>query len=566
MMRRVCCAVLLLFLRAAGQAAAQNRTPADGPPADASIPSSDPGAVPVLRTTTRNVILDIVVTDRSGRPVRDLRADDFVVREDKKAQSIHLIATPSTEASDAAQRGVSGETPDRRSLAAAEPPIRNMVLLDETNVRFFDLARARQRLAVFFRSPAARGQTFALLTLQPNRFVLEKDFSNDGEALARAVERMPAVLPGTADDSQFADSTHALENLRRSMGVIETLAHSLQGSAGHVNLFWITSGFPTLSGIDMSQNVQFMYDQLMRRASNLYLNARMTIYTIDPFGVQWIDSLPNYHSPDATRNQPSSNLLLRGGGEGGNMGDRFAAQQNNMSSNEAIANDLLGNFDARTGGRAFENNNLVDDMMREALADGSSVYTVAYVPADRRFDGKFRAISVEVKRPGLTARTREGYYAVDRNKAESTEVSRAQIESALDSPMPYRALAVRGEVHGTAPRTVLQVDVGPGSVEWTFSGTRAHVAQTVAVAVYSRGNKPIFSREWHVATDRSDGAGETDIEYALPFALPPGAARMRVAVADREGIRMGTGDVPIGEAAGAVAAAGAGQALRTRPQ
>lgn len=47
-----------------------------------------------------------------------------------------------------------------------------------------------------------------------------------------------------------------------------------------------------MSLIGSSGEMQFTYEEVMRHASNLYLNARMTIYTIDSSGVQIIDSLP----------------------------------------------------------------------------------------------------------------------------------------------------------------------------------------------------------------------------------------------------------------------------------
>ena len=41
-----------------------------------------------------------------------------------------------------------------------------------------------------------------------------------------------------------------------------------------------------------------------------------------------------------------------------------------------------------------------------------SQYSVGYYPKNAKQDGKFRNVEVRVKRPGLTARTRQGYYFV----------------------------------------------------------------------------------------------------------------------------------------------------------
>ena len=39
------------------------------------------------------------------------------------------------------------------------------------------------------------------------------------------------------------------------------------------------------------------------------------------------------------------------------------------------------------------------------------VYTIGYYPQNQNYDGRWRRVKVQVKRPGVTFRTREGYYA-----------------------------------------------------------------------------------------------------------------------------------------------------------
>jgi Ca-activated chloride channel family protein len=39
------------------------------------------------------------------------------------------------------------------------------------------------------------------------------------------------------------------------------------------------------------------------------------------------------------------------------------------------------------------------------------VYAVAYYPRNQNFDGRWRRVEIRLKRPGITFRTREGYFA-----------------------------------------------------------------------------------------------------------------------------------------------------------
>src|SRR5690242_5882090 len=69
---------------------APDETPASAP-STTSLPSANsqtPANHPVLKVTTRLVLVDVVVTDGSGRPVTDLKQSDFEVRENGKSQNI----------------------------------------------------------------------------------------------------------------------------------------------------------------------------------------------------------------------------------------------------------------------------------------------------------------------------------------------------------------------------------------------------------------------------------------------------------------------------------------------
>src|SRR3954470_17706638 len=41
-----------------------------------------------FRTTTRLVVVDVVATDETGSPVKDLKAEDFVVKENNELQKV----------------------------------------------------------------------------------------------------------------------------------------------------------------------------------------------------------------------------------------------------------------------------------------------------------------------------------------------------------------------------------------------------------------------------------------------------------------------------------------------
>jgi Ca-activated chloride channel family protein len=66
-----------------------------------------------------------------------------------------------------------------------------------------------------------------------------------------------------------------------------------------------------------------------------------------------------------------------------------------------------------SGGRLFKAESIRDmaSVYAQVAEELRSVYTIGYYPQNQNFDGKYRRIQVKVKRPGLSLRTRPGYYA-----------------------------------------------------------------------------------------------------------------------------------------------------------
>ena len=81
------------------------QTPGSPAPSSASSQQSSSSgyAAPVFNATTRNVILDAVVTDKKGNVVTGLTRNDFVIREDNTPQAIQSFdaVTAGTSAEDA---------------------------------------------------------------------------------------------------------------------------------------------------------------------------------------------------------------------------------------------------------------------------------------------------------------------------------------------------------------------------------------------------------------------------------------------------------------------------------
>ena len=82
--------------------------------------------------------------------------------------------------------------------------------------------------------------------------------------------------------------------------------------------------------------------------------------------------------------------------------------ERNAASN---AGNTLMEIAAATGGTAFHDNNDLLAGLQRAFADGRDYYTIAYVSDNANLDGKFRAITVEVRGRKVVVNAKRGYWA-----------------------------------------------------------------------------------------------------------------------------------------------------------
>jgi VWFA-related protein len=83
----------------------------------------------------------------------------------------------------------------------------------------------------------------------------------------------------------------------------------------------------------------------------------------------------------------------------------LTADRANLSARQDSLRDLAANTD----GLAVVGTNQIDAALKRIVADLSSYYLLGYYSTNTKLDGRFRTITVRVKRPGVQVRARRGY-------------------------------------------------------------------------------------------------------------------------------------------------------------
>jgi hypothetical protein len=115
----------------------------------------------------------------------------------------------------------------------------------------------------------------------------------------------------------------------------------------------------------------------------------------------------------------------------------------------------------QTGGHAYLNTNDLSHAVSDIIENGSNYYTIAYSPANTKWDGRYRKIQVRTPQNGFTLTYRRRYFADDPQTSSAISASRVAATQPINSFDPMRT----GMMHGAPDPTqiIFQVRVVPAS-------------------------------------------------------------------------------------------------------
>ncbi len=206
-----------------------------------SLARAQDAPLPVIKTESRIVLVDAVVTDKKGNYVRDLTQQDFKVFEDNKEQAITSFS--------------SGSDPANQSNGAQK---RYMVLFfDNSSMATPDQIQARSAAAQFIEQNASTDRLMAIAEFGGS-LSIRQNFTTNVALLKSAVSgvRTPYIeTNGQTAQSSLNASTNpvmigGLGNAEADLGArsmllsIRTLAKNLRAIPGRKMLILFSAGFP----------------------------------------------------------------------------------------------------------------------------------------------------------------------------------------------------------------------------------------------------------------------------------------------------------------------------------
>jgi len=180
----------------------------------AGAQSLSPPQVPTIRNEVKEVLVPVVVTDRHGHYVTDLRMSDFTVLEDGKPQRIVALHTEvqsltSVATSSASAAAVPGSmvAPNRDRIPNATDPRRTyLILVDTLHSSFANFKGVHDALGKLFEKEQAGDAQYAVMALGRELKVVQDSTRDVAAALAavRAKEFSNLILDSEANNLAIA--------------------------------------------------------------------------------------------------------------------------------------------------------------------------------------------------------------------------------------------------------------------------------------------------------------------------------------------------------------------------
>jgi VWFA-related protein len=449
-------------------------------------PAAEPPAVPPTFTAEAELVtVDVLVVDGHGKPISDLKREDFRVLEDGEPQV--LTAFEAVEAKlpplEPRERVAPPPSASRFETNVSGPSTRRTfgIVFDDLHIGSINAGQARKALTTFLSREARAGDRLVLVTTSDGRFWTTTHGANSrqfGEAFEHVVSNRRGALPPDRQMSPVEAMRIAAlgeytvaERVRRRRAILSgTCVWTVgrcecqsrdpsAGRRGRSSLLAGDDGCQEPAGAESAEEAYGMAAASAGRTLRVVREAiaalgaqrdRKVLVLVSE-GFLMDPSIGGFR--DVRDAAARSNVVLYFlDARGLAVAPEFLSASGPSAALPvqditAMMEDWRREADGprvlaeETGGLSLQSNDLVGALQR--IADESRVaYLLGYEPASPLRDGRYHKLKVEVLRPGLQVRARAGYFAPKGERADPRD-DRDSIARALRDPFDRDGIALR---------------------------------------------------------------------------------------------------------------------------
>lgn len=532
-------------------------------PVQAAQPQQQPG-VPakrqVLRAASDLVRVDVEVTDKSGKPFKGLRQDQFTISDDGKSQKISIFSYSDIESVETAPKtdapptvvAVDSPTPVPQETLDSQIKNRRMMVLffDLSSMQTDDLLRAHDAALKFVQKQMTNADLVSVVVYSTKMSVWA-DFTDDKKKLEKAIANLTpesamqmadnqyaAAQEGEYDIQEYTGAAYTADetefnvfNTDEKLAALEGLTNVLGAIPGRKALIEFTGGI-TQTGEENRTELRAATD-----AANL---ADVSIYTIDARGL--------FAAPpggDATVNASSGQSMFSG------------ASVYHQTDARNDSRDTLSTLSSDTGGRAFYDLGDLSEAFPKIQQENMGYYLLGYyLSSDVKRDGQWRAIHVKVNAPGAHVRYRTGYYAprdFQHMEAEGREEQLAEAMAGQD-PIVELPIAVETSQFRISDQQVyvpIAAKLSSSALDWAEKHGKRQAQFDFAAEVRTTDNFDRVVADLQdtitvsLDTERYQQVHQSNLVYQGGVVLAPGSYRLKFLARENESGKIGTFEEPL---------------------
>jgi len=498
-----------------------------------------------MHVTSELVLVNVVVRDKKGNLVRDLKKEDFSVAEDGKRQDISTFDFENVDAlatAGAAETSVSGASGSSNLLKNTTQPATNardrrlmLLFFDFSGMDPDQIERGVDSAKKFVQTKMLPADMIALVSLSTNMRV-DLDFTDDKvkvlaglsaytssggqgfDAGAEGSAEGGAETGGafTADDTDYNTFT-----ADRKLLALQSIMQALGKISQKKSIIYFSNGI-SQSGTDNQS--------ALRAATAAAVKNNVSIYPLDVRGLQALP--PGGEARNASLHGQSA---YNGG-----------AVFNDLNSN-AASQETLSTLADDTGGKAFFDSNDFSGVFSQVQKDTSAYYVLGFTSTNGFKDGRFRHLKVQVNRPDLKLEYRSGYYAgrdfQHLNRADREQ----QINDELEADLPQTDVAVyAGAAYFRQDDSHYYLGVSlviPGSqIPFVQAKDRDNATIDIIGQAQAGGKLPVghLRDTVKLAVDSAQQVRRKNVQYNTAFILAPGNYHLKFVVRENQTGRMGS--------------------------
>jgi VWFA-related protein len=413
---------------------------------------------PQFRTEVEAVLVDVLVLDDDGYPVRGLTIDDFEIFEDdfpQQIQSFDVVdfAPYVAEAAPKEEEKPTDITPP--PAAPVSPPSfprRFIFIINRQGAQFDFLIRAKEALETFVIESMAEDDEAMVIDISQSTRIVQQ-FSRSKEEIIRSVKKIP---PLRADI--FYGTRMATENV---YDAFEALGGGLSPIPGRKVVIFMS---PTLTKTRDLGSV-------LREAVASLNTSNTTVYSVNIEGVE--SRFSTQDDDQRAVEDPDANTV--------NV-DWLELDRTLDADLDSIEYGGLFPLAYETGGRYFINMNVFEPAVERIGRENQQYYLLTYTPTNRATNNRYRRIKVNVKRDDVRVIARKGYFARKRDQStDETEPDRSTF-TATPAPAPTPK---------TTPEPATQAPAAPATPLPPLKPTQVEITNYLVPAPNGKVQVPI---------------------------------------------------------------------------